>query len=73
MPISPLHQRTTNFPNIALNEEFHNLAGAPRRFPLGTLGTDPIADTGTRTVHLEIQRCACQKLLDVRVTNRLNI
>ena len=59
-PISPLHQQNPDCPNIVLNDECHHLTHAPRRFPLGTLGTASIYHAGTLTVHLEIHRCACR-------------
>ena len=46
-PIGPLHQRTSDCPNIVLNEECHNLTRAPISFPLGTE-----SDAENRTVHL---------------------
>ena len=49
-PIGLLNLRTNNFPNIVLYEECHNLTSKPRRFPLGTLGTEPISDAITCTV-----------------------
>ena len=71
MPIGPLHQRNPDCTNIVLNDECHNLTRAPRRFPLGGLGTEIIAHAGTRTVHIEIHLCARRKSLNVQVTNKL--
>ena len=70
-PIVPLHQQTPNFPNIVLNDEFHNLTRGPRRFPLRTLGTEPTSNAGTCTVYLEIHQCAHWKSLDICLTNRI--
>ena len=53
-PIGLLNLRAGDFPNIALYDECHKLTRKPRRFPLGTLGTETITDTITRTVHKEM-------------------
>ena len=53
-PIGLLNLRTNDCPNIVLYDECHSLTSKPRRFPLVTLGTDPIADARTRTVHMEM-------------------
>ena len=53
-PTGILNLRTDDCPNIALYDDFHNLTSKLRRFPLGTLGTEPIADARNCTVHMEI-------------------
>ena len=53
-PIGLLNVRTNDYPNIVIYDEFHNLTSKPRRCPLGTLCTEPIADARTRTVHMEM-------------------
>ena len=53
-PIGLLNLRTNICPNISLQDKCQNLTSKPRRFPLGTLGTEPIADTRTHTVHMEM-------------------
>ena len=42
--IGLLNRRTNDCPNIVLYDECHNITSKPRRFPLGTLGTEPVAD-----------------------------
>ena len=53
-PIGLLNLQTNDCPNIVLCDECHNITLKPRRFPLGTLGTDPIADKITCTLHMEM-------------------
>ena len=48
-----LNLRTNDFPNIVLYDECHNLTSKPRRFPLNTLGMEPISDARTRTIHMK--------------------
>ena len=50
-PIGLLNLRDGDCLNIVLYDECHKLTRKPRRFPLGALGTDPIDDATTRTVH----------------------
>ena len=53
-PIGLLNLRTDDCQNIVLYDECHNLTNKPRRFPLGTLCTETIVDTITRTVHMKM-------------------
>ena len=53
-PIGLLNLRNDDCLNIVLYDKCHNLTSKPRRFPLVTLGTEPIADAITRTVHMEM-------------------
>ena len=53
-PIDLPNLRTNNCSNIILYNKCHNLTSKPRRFPWGTFGTEPIADSRTRTVHMEM-------------------
>ena len=53
-PIGLLNLLTDDCPNIVIYDECHNLTSKPRRFPLGTLGTEPIADAIIRNVHKEM-------------------
>ena len=53
-PIGLLNLWTDDFPNIVLYDECHNFTSKSRRFPLGTLGTKPIADAIICTVHKEM-------------------
>ena len=57
--------------NIVLNDKCHNLTRAPKRFSLGTLGTESIAHARTHTVHKEIHWCARRNSLKFRVINKL--
>ena len=52
--IGLLNLRTDDCTNIELYDECYNLTSKTRRFPLGTLGKDPIAYAITRTIHMEI-------------------
>ena len=52
--IGLLNIRAGDCPNILLYDEFHKLTQKPRRFPLGTLGTEPIADVIIRAVQKEM-------------------
>ena len=52
--IGLLNLRAGYCPNIVLYDKFRKLARKPRRFPLGTLGMDPIADAIACAVLKEI-------------------
>ena len=53
-PIGLLNLRTNDSPNIVLYDKCHNLTSKARQFPLGTSGTEPIADARTCTVYMEM-------------------
>ena len=53
-PIGLLNLRTDDCLNIVLYDKCHNITSKIRRFTLGTLGTEPIADATICAVQKEM-------------------
>ena len=65
--IGLLNLRAGDYPNIVLYDKFRKLARKPRRFPLGTLGTELISDAITRAVLKDMFLYNPLRLLNARI------